>query len=199
MVIGIGSGSTVNAFIDTLTQHKGLFDGVVVASQSSGARAREHGIAVYELNTVTPPPFYIDGADEINPLLQAIKGGGGALTCEKIIASASEEFICIVTETKAVRILGEYPLPIEVIPAARGVAARHLSALGGTPKWRQGTITDNHNIILDVSGLDFTDPVALEQKLNHIPGAVCNGIFAIHRADRALIAGEQGVRELQRQ
>ena len=198
-VIGVGSGSTVNEFIRVLAKHKGVFDGAVSASEASTDMLKKYGINVYGLNEVAPPPFYVDGADEINPLLQMIKGGGGALTREKILASASEEFICIVTENKVVKALGDYPLPIEVHPMARGLTARRLAVLGGTPKWRQGVTTDNGNIILDVSGLNFSNPIVLEETLNNIPGTICNGLFAIRRADRALIASSNEVRELRTQ
>jgi ribose 5-phosphate isomerase A len=198
-VIGIGSGSTVNAFIAALGKHRGAFDGALAASSTSAELLKEHGIKVYDLNQVAPPRFYVDGADEINPLLQMIKGGGGALTREKIIASASEEFICIATDSKWVPTLGAFPLAVEVLPIARGLAARKLAGLGGTPKWRQGFTTDNGNIILDVSGLDFSNPMQLERTLNDIPGAVCNGIFAVRRADRLLIADSKGVRQVEAQ
>ena len=194
--IGIGTGSTVNYFIDALAAHRGLFDGAVASSEASSARLVECGIAVHELNAVNAVPIYIDGADEINPRLEMIKGGGGALAREKILAAAAAEFICIADAGKQVELLGDFPLPVEVIPMARGLAARALAAMDGNPVYRRGFITDNGNVILDVHGLDLSRPAALEAQLNQVTGTVCNGIFAQRPADRLLLASESGVEEI---
>ena len=195
-VLGIGTGSTTDFFIDALAGIKGAFDGAVASSERSARRLREHGIPVYELNSVAQLPFYIDGADEANHQLQLIKGGGGALTREKIIAAVAEEFICIVDETKLVRHLGAYPLPLEVIPMARSHVARELVKLGGNPVYREGFVSDNGNIILDVHDFPIPQPATTESALNHIVGVVCNGLFALRPADRLLVASAQGVQTL---
>lgn len=197
-VLAIGHGSTVHCFIEKLSIHKHIFDGAVAASVQTAEQLKSLGIKVYELNAVPQPPFYIDGADEINHQLQMIKGGGGALTREKILATDSKEFICIATSDKLVTALGDFPIAIEVIPLARGLVARHLTAMGGSPKWRQSFISDNHNIILDVSNLDFNNPQLLEESINNITGVVCNGLFAIRHADQAFIAENGKTQQLSR-
>jgi ribose 5-phosphate isomerase A len=189
-VIGIGSGSTVAEFIRLLAPHAKKIQGVVVASSSSEALARESGLKVFELNDVAPPEIYFDGADEIDPSFAMIKGGGAALTREKIIGSASKRFVCLVDESKLVNVLGAFPLPVEVLPMARTFVLRKLQLLGGTPKIRGGSLTDNGNIIVDVSGLEIKEPEALEREVNQIPGVVSNGVFALRRADDLIIAGE---------
>lgn len=193
-IVGIGTGSTTNHFIDALAGIRHRFDAAVSSSEASAARLRAHGIAVLDLNAVARVRVYVDGADEINPARQMIKGGGGALTREKIVAASAEEFVCIVDAGKIVERLGAFPLPVEVIPMARGLAARALRDLGGQPEWRQDVVTDNGNIILDVHGLDLGDPLAMEQRINNIVGVVCNGIFAAQAAHRVFSAGPQGVR-----
>ncbi len=193
-VVGVGTGSTANCFIDSLAKIKNLFDGTVASSEASAARLRDHGIPVYELNDVNDMDFYVDGADETNNNRQLIKGGGGALTREKIVAAAARSFVCIVDESKIVPTLGTYPLPIEVIPMARSAVARKLVALGGTPVYREGFVTDNGNVILDVHGMHITDPVGLEEQINHLTGVVCNGLFARKPADIVMVATDDGVR-----
>ncbi len=195
-VIGIGTGSTTNCFIDELASHRHVFDAAVASSEASAARLRAHGITVIDLNAAPEVLVYVDGADEVNPSRQLIKGGGAALTREKIIATASREFVCIVDESKLVPVLGSFPLPVEVIPMARGLAARALVAMGGQPVYREGVVTDNGNIVLDVHGLDLRDPRAMESRINDIVGVVCNGIFAARGADVVLVAGTDGVRQL---
>ena len=195
-IIGVGTGSTVNCFINALAAHRGRFDGAVASSEASAECLRDCGIAVYDLNAANAIPVYVDGADEINLRLEMIKGGGGALTREKILAAAAREFICIADAGKQVDMLGNFPLPVEVIPMARGLVARALATMGGNPVYRQGFITDNGNIILDVHGLDISRPAALEEKLNQITGVVCNGIFARRPADRLLLASESGTEEI---
>jgi ribose 5-phosphate isomerase A len=197
-VIGVGTGSTTNYFIDALAPLRGHFDAAVASSEASAARLRQHGIAVIDLNAASEVLVYVDGADEVNAARQLIKGAGGALAREKIVAAAAREFVCIVDDSKLVDVLGAFPLPIEVLPMARGLAARALVALGGTPIWRQGFTTDNGNIILDVRGLDLTDPATMESRINDIVGVVCNGIFAAQAADVVLIAAADGIRTLQR-
>jgi ribose 5-phosphate isomerase A len=196
-IIGVGTGSTANCFIDALAALRGRFDAAVASSEASSARLRGHGIAVLDLNAVPSVLVYVDGADEVNPAKQLIKGAGGALTREKIVAASADEFICIVDDSKLVPVLGTtFPLPVEVIPMARGLAARALVGLGGTPVYRQGFVTDNGNVILDVRGLDFTDPAELERRIDNIVGVVCNGIFAAQAADVVLVAGANGIRRL---
>lgn len=193
MIVGIGTGSTVNYFIDALAGIKGRLEGTVASSKASAARLKSHGIRVFELNVVGQLPLYVDGADEVNAHLQMIKGGGGALTSEKIIATVAEKFICIADQSKQVTVLGEFPVAIEVIPMARGYVARELVKLGASPVYREGFITDHGNIILDVFNLDLTNPVAMEQTLNNITGTVANGIFAARTADVLLLGTDAGV------
>ncbi|HEX5514215.1 MAG TPA: ribose-5-phosphate isomerase RpiA [Gammaproteobacteria bacterium] len=195
-VVGVGTGSTVNYFIDALAAMKGTIDGAVSSSEASSERLRRHGIRVLELNEAGDLPIYVDGADESNHHLQLIKGGGGALTREKIVAAASKRFICIADESKLVDILGNFPLPVEVIPMARSFVARQLVKLGGKPELRMGFTTDNGNLILDVRGLSIAEPITLEREINDIPGVVTNGIFALRRADVLLLGGSGGVRTL---
>ncbi len=192
-VLGIGSGTTVAFFIAALARIKHQIKGVVAASKSSREQLRHHGIEVLDLNSVSDIPVYIDGADEVNAHLQMIKGGGGALTGEKIIAAVAKRFICIADITKKVDILGKFPLPIEVIPMARSYVAREIVKLGGNPNYRQGVITDNGNVILDIYNLKLLNVVEQEQQLNNIPGVVTNGLFAQRPADVLLLASEQGV------
>lgn len=194
--VGIGSGSTVNYFIEALASIKHKIKGAVAASLASEKKLKSLGIPVYDLNAVDVLPVYIDGADEFNSFKYLIKGGGGALTREKILAAAAKQFICIVDESKEVNVLGKFPLPVEVIPMARGLAARNLVKLGGSPTYRSGFVTDNGNIILDVYQLDLTEPVKMEEKLNNIAGVVCNGIFACRPADIILIATSDGIRNI---
>ncbi|TEA78394.1 ribose-5-phosphate isomerase RpiA [Allopusillimonas ginsengisoli] len=196
VVLGVGTGSTVDLFIDALAPHKANFRGAASSSERSAARMREHGIEVFDLNEVGTMPVYVDGADEIDRSLNMIKGGGGALTREKIVASVAERFVCIVDESKVVDQLGGFPLPVEVIPMARTSVARRLAALGGQPVLRDGFITDNGCEILDVSGLAIPDPAALEASINNIPGVVCCGLFALAGADIALVSGQGGVAEM---
>jgi ribose 5-phosphate isomerase A len=197
MVIGIGTGSTANFFIDALAEHKTLFDGCVASSEASAERLRKHGIPVYDLNSIRELRFYIDGADESNNQLHLIKGGGAALTREKIVAAVAREFICIADESKLVDVLGEFPLPVEVIPMARSHVARELVKLGGDPAYREGVVTDNGNIILDVWNLSITDAVALENKINQITGVVTNGLFAARPANVLLLGTKEGVKTLE--
>lgn len=195
-VVGVGTGSTVNYFIDALAKRKNDIDGAVSSSDASSERLHEHGIRVLALNDTGDIPIYVDGADEANQHLQLIKGGGGALTREKIVAAASRRFICIADESKLVNILGKFPLPVEVIPMARSFVARQLVKLGGRPELRQGFTTDNGNLILDVRGLSIAEPITLERDINDIPGVVTNGIFALQRADVLLLGNSGGVRTL---
>jgi ribose 5-phosphate isomerase A len=193
-VVGVGTGSTVNHFIDFLATVKGKIDGAVSSSEASTERMKGHGIPVYDLNQVGDLSLYVDGADESNRQLQLIKGGGGALTREKIVAAASERFVCIADESKLVDVLGRFPLPVEVIPMARSYVARELVKLGGTPVWREGFVTDNGNLILDVQGLEIVQPIALEQTINNIAGVVTVGIFALRPADVLILGTPQGAR-----
>lgn len=195
-VLGVGTGSTVDFFIDALAPHKHRFRGAASSSERSSARLARAGIAVFDLNDVETMPAYVDGADEIDAGLNMIKGGGGALTREKVVASVAQRFVCIVDESKLVGRLGAFPLPVEVIPMAMAAVARRLAQLGGRPSERKGFTTDNGCRILDVSGLDIADPAALESRINDIPGVVTCGLFAIRGADVALISGQDGVREL---
>ena len=195
-IVGVGSGSTVNFFIDALAQKKHLIKGAVSSSDASTERLKQHGIPVFELTAIDRLPVYIDGADESNHLLELIKGGGAALTREKIIAAVAERFICIADESKLVKKLGNFPLPVEVIPMARSHVARELVKLGGDPVYRQGVVTDNGNHILDVHNLDIIQPIALEQKINQIVGVVTNGLFAARGADVLLIASKDGVKTM---
>ena len=193
-VVGIGTGSTANHFIDLLAGIRSQFDGAVASSQASEARLRQHGIPVYDLNGVAELQFYVDGADEINPRLEMIKGGGGALTREKIVAAVAREFICIADQSKYVDLLGGYPLPIEVIPMARSHIARQLVKLGGDPVYREGVVTDNGNIILNLHNLRIDVPREMEQRINNITGVVCNGLFTQRPADLLLLATGEGVK-----
>jgi len=194
-IVGVGTGSTVNYFIDALASIKNRLEGTVASSIATEQRLKSHGIRVLDLNTVNQIAVYVDGADEINQRLQMIKGGGGALTREKILACASEQFICIADISKQVALLGSHPLAIEVIPMARSYVARQLVKMGGNPVYRQGFITDNGNIILDVYNLNFSEPLRLEAKLNNITGVVCHGLFAERPADLLILATEQGIKE----
>ncbi|MBT4163037.1 MAG: ribose-5-phosphate isomerase RpiA [Gammaproteobacteria bacterium] len=192
-IVGVGTGSTANCFIDALAKSKHMFDGAVASSEVTAERLQGHGIPVYDLNDVNEMQFYVDGADEANSNLELIKGGGGALTREKIVASVARKFICIIDETKLVETLGQFPLPVEVIPMARSSVARKLVALGGQPVYRQGFVTDNGNVILDVHRLSITDPCKLEDEINGIPGVVTQGLFARRPADFMLMARASGV------
>lgn len=192
-VIGVGTGSTVNYFIDELAKIKHKIDGAVASSVQTEQKLREYNIPLYDLNSAGPLKVYIDGADEINANLQMIKGGGGALTREKIIAAVAEKFICIADSSKKVELLGEFPLPIEVIPMARSYVAREIVKLGGSPVYRQGFTTDNGNVILDVWNLKILEPRKLEQTLNNIVGVVTNGLFAACSADILLLANKNRV------
>ena len=202
-LIGMGTGSTVNFLIDALAEHSTRFSGVVSSSEATSLRLRSHGFEVIEANAVAGLPIYVDGADEINPFGQMIKGGGGALTREKIVAALAQRFICICDASKLVDVLGQFPLPIEIIPMARAQITRFLEQLGGQVTLRlaaqqvdQPFVTDNAGWILDVRGLQIMDPAALEAELNQIPGIICNGIFAQHSADVLLISGNNQVRRL---
>ena len=194
MVIGVGSGSTVNYFIDALKSVKGKIEGAVASSIASAERLKALSIPLVNLNSVDELPLYVDGADEINPFKQMIKGGGGALTREKIVAAVSTKFICIADQTKRVDLLGTFPVAIEVIPMARSYVARELLKLGGDPVYRQGFETDNGNVILDVHNFKILNPIELEEKINNIVGVVANGIFAKRRADVLLLGTDQGVK-----
>ena len=192
-IIGIGTGSTANYFIDELASRGPRIKGAVASSQASAERLKKHGILVLDLNEVSRLSVYIDGADEINHQLHMIKGGGAALTREKIVAAVAEQFICIADESKWVSCLGTFPLPVEVIPMARSYVARELLQLGGRPVYRQGVVTDNGNIILDVHGLEISQPVTLETEINQLVGVVTNGLFARRRADILLLGRKDGV------
>lgn len=192
-VIGVGTGSTANYFIDELAKIKHKIDGAVASSDATAKRLKSHGIDIIDLNEVDDLSVYIDGADEITRHLHMIKGGGGALTREKIVAAVAKQFICITDQSKLVNVLGNFPLPIEVIPMARSFVAREIAALGGQPALRQGFITDNGNIILDVHGLRISNPVELETTLNQITGIVTNGLFARRAADILLLGTDKGV------
>jgi ribose 5-phosphate isomerase A len=195
-VLGIGTGSTANAFIDCLGEIKGLIYATVASSEASADRLRQHGIPVYDLNSVDQVDFYIDGADESNRALQLIKGGGAALTREKIVTAVAQQFICIADESKLVHTLGAFPLPVEVIPMARGHVARELVKLGGDPVYREGVVTDNGNIILDVYNFSIPQPLATEKNINGITGVVTNGLFALKPADVLFLGTTTGVETL---
>ena len=195
-VLGIGTGSTANLFIDSLASVKGMIDATVASSEASAQRLKSHGIPVYDLNSVDQVDFYIDGADESNSALQLIKGGGAALTREKIVTAVAGEFICIADESKLVHTLGQFPLPVEVIPMARSHVARELVKLGGDPVYREGVLTDNGNIILDVYNFSIPQPLATEEKINNITGVVTNGLFALKPADVLLLGCADGVKTL---
>jgi ribose 5-phosphate isomerase A len=197
-VIGIGTGSTANHFIDALARIKNRIDGAVASSEASARRLADHGIAVLDLNAVGDLPLYVDGADEATRHLQLIKGGGGALTREKIVAAVAERFVCVVDDSKLVARLGEFPLPIEVIAMARSHVARCLAAHRGRPELRGDFITDNGNLIIDVHGLEIDEPAALEQAIDGITGVVTNGLFARRPADVLLVADDDGLQRLQR-
>ncbi|MEM6707739.1 MAG: ribose-5-phosphate isomerase RpiA [Pseudomonadota bacterium] len=195
-IVGIGTGSTANAFIDVLATHKGRFDACVASSDASAERLRSHGLTVLELTAVESIQVYVDGADEVDPNLNLIKGGGGALTREKLVAASSDDFICIADDRKLVPQLGAFPLPLEFLSQARRLVSRAAVELGGTPSLREGFTTDNGHPIMDVEGLDITDPGKLEAHLNQVLGVVCTGIFSVHRPSRVVVAGTAGVRIL---
>lgn len=197
-IIGVGTGSTANFFIDELGAAQGLIRGAVASSEATAARLRKHGIAVIDLNDVDALPVYVDGADEIDAGLSMIKGGGGALTREKIVAAVATTFVCIADASKRVALLGRFPLPIEVIPMARAYVERQVRAMGYEPRLRSGFTTDNGNVILDVHGMQIANPAEVETRLNDIVGVVTNGLFARRGADVALIGGADGVIELKR-
>jgi ribose 5-phosphate isomerase A len=196
-IVGVGTGSTVNFFIDCLASIKHRIDGAVSSSDATEALLKQHNIPVLSLNSANDIPVYIDGADEATKHLHLIKGGGGALTREKIVAAASKKFICIIDETKMVDVLGTFPLPVEVIPMAQSYIAREITKLGGQPILREGFTTDNGNIILDVHNLSIIKPVELEQELNQLAGVVTNGLFAQRPADVLLVASDSGVQILE--
>lgn len=196
MVVGVGTGSTVDYFIDALARIKHRIDAAVSSSEATTARLKRHGITVLELNATGPLPLYVDGADEATRFLQLIKGGGGALTREKVIATASEQFICIADQSKRVDVLGRFPLPVEVIPMARSFVGRALLKRGGQPVLREDFVTDNGNLILDVHNLSILEPAKLEAELNNIPGVVTVGLFALRPADRLLLGTDSGVEEI---
>lgn len=195
-IIGVGTGSTANFFIDYLGDIKSLFAGAVASSDASAARLEKLGIDVLDCNDVSELVVYVDGADESNEYLHLIKGGGAALTREKIVRAVSREFVCIADESKWVKILGNFPLPVEVIPMARSYVARELVKLGGTPVYRDGVVTDNGNVILDVHNLEIVDPVALENRINQITGVVTNGLFAAQGASVLLLGTKNGVKTI---
>ncbi len=193
-IIGVGTGSTANFFIDELARFKMDFEGAVASSEATAERLRAHGIQVFDLNAAGQLAVYVDGADEINHRLQMIKGGGAALTREKIVAACSQKFICIADESKRVEVLGEFPLPIEVLPMARSHLGRELVKLGADPQWRENVRTDNGNWIIDCYNFLLDDPLKLESRINDIAGVVCNGIFAQRPADVLLLGCKEGVK-----
>ena len=195
-IIGIGTGSTANFFIDALAPLKNKYKGAVASSEATRKRLESHGIQVFDLNDVADIPVYVDGADEIDAGLNMIKGGGGALTREKIVAAVAKTFVCICDASKLVDVMGKFPLPVEVIPMARAHVARQLAKLGGTPVLREGFVTDNGNLILDVRGLSISDPKGLEAQINQIVGVVTNGLFAMRPADLLLLGTDTGVRRI---
>jgi ribose 5-phosphate isomerase A len=197
-VIGVGTGSTANLFIDELAKLKGRIRGAVASSEQTAARLRSHGVRVLDLNDVAQMPVYVDGADEITAELAMIKGGGGALTREKIVAAVAERFVCIADQSKLVPVLGRFPLPVEVIPMARSYVGRQMVKLGGTPRLREGFATDNGNLIIDVADLRIDDPRALETRINGIAGVVSVGLFALRGADVLLLGTAAGVRTMVR-
>ena len=195
MIVGVGSGSTVNCFIEALSSMKDEIKGAVAASKNSEELLKKHGIEVFSANDVSSLDIYVDGADEINPQKMMIKGGGAALTREKIVAALAKNFICIVDSSKQVDVLGStFPLPIEVIPMARSQVARKLVALGGAPEYREGVVTDNGNIILDVHNFEILNPVEMEKELNNIAGVVTNGVFALRPADTVIVGTPDGAK-----
>jgi ribose 5-phosphate isomerase A len=195
-IVGVGTGSTANYFIDALAGIKHKVEGAIASSEESARRLAAHGIAVLDLNSVSELSVYVDGADETTKHLALIKGGGGALTREKIVAAVADKFVCVVDDSKLVERLGTFPLPIEVIPMARSYVARHIVRMGGFPELREGFTTDNGNVILDIRNLDILDPAKIESELNQIVGVVCNGLFARRPADVLLIGRESGVERL---
>ena len=197
-MVGVGSGSTANHFIAELGRIKHKLQGAVASSEASAQRLKQLGIPVLELNSVDELPVYVDGADEITRHLAMIKGGGGALTREKIVAAVARKFVCIADETKLVDVLGKFPLPVEVIPMARSHVARELLKLGGQPEWRRGVVTDNGNVILDIHNLEILKPIELETTINQIAGVVANGLFARRGADVLLLGTGRGVQTLTR-
>lgn len=192
-IIGVGTGSTANFFIDELAKVKHKIDGAVASSEATAERLRSHGIEVFDLNSVNSLEIYVDGADEITEHLHMLKGGGGALTREKVVAAVAKTFVCICDASKYVDVLGKFPLPIEVLPMARSYVAREITKLGGQPELRDFT-TDNGNVILDVHGLEIVDPIAMEEKINQIVGVVTNGLFAERAANVLLLATSEGVK-----
>ena len=195
-IVGVGTGSTANYFIDELAAIKGRIEGAVASSEASAARLKNAGIRVFDLNVVSDLPVYVDGADEVDHQLHMVKGGGGALTREKIVAAVARKFVCIADASKLKEVLGAFPLPVEVIPMARSHVGRELLRMGGRPELRQGFTTDNGNLILDVRGLTITDPVGLEAAINQIVGVVTNGLFARRKADVLLLGTPDGVRTM---
>ena len=196
-IVGVGTGSTVKHFIDALASIKHKIEGAVSSSEDSTALLKKYGIPVFDLNSVDRLDIYIDGADEINEQRAMIKGGGAALTREKIIAAVAKKFVCIIDDSKKVKVLGEFPLPVEVIPMARSLVARELVKLGGDPVYREGVVTDNGNVILDVYNLKIIDPKTLETQINQIVGVVTNGLFAHRGADALLVGTSSGVEKNQ--
>ncbi|MCC8995885.1 MAG: ribose-5-phosphate isomerase RpiA [Nitrosomonas sp.] len=195
-IVGVGTGSTANFFIDELAKIKHKIEGAVASSDATAQRLKGHGIEVLDLNNVTDIPVYVDGADEITEHLHMIKGGGGALTREKIVAAVAQKFICVADQSKLVNVLGKFPLPIEVIPMARSYVAREIVLLGGQPALRQGFTTDNGNVILDIHGMQMMNPVELERQLNQITGVVTNGLFALRPANVLLLGTDSGVKTI---
>jgi len=195
-IVGVGTGSTANFFIDALAEIKHKIEGAVASSEATAQRLKKHGIPVFDLNSVSELPVYVDGADEADSYLALVKGGGGALTREKIVAAVADKFICIADESKWVNVLGKFPLPVEVIPMARSYVAREIVKLGGDPVYREGVVTDNGNIILDVHNLVIAEPIKLEQQLNNIVGVVTNGLFAARGADVLLLGTKDGVKTI---
>lgn len=195
-IVGIGTGSTANCFIDSLARHKSKFFAAVASSKASAERLRDHGIDVMDLNSAGELEIYVDGADETNQRLELIKGGGAALTREKIVAACAKEFVCIADASKWVETLGEFPLPVEVVPMARSYVARELLKLGGDPVYREGCVTDNGNVILDVYNFKINNPRETEQAINNLVGVVSNGLFALRPADMLLLGTDQGVKTI---
>ncbi|KEF30713.1 MAG: ribose-5-phosphate isomerase RpiA [Gammaproteobacteria bacterium] len=198
-IVGVGTGSTANFFIDMLAELKNEFDGAVASSDATAERLKGHGIPVYDLNSAGEIEFYVDGADESNERLELIKGGGAALTREKIVAAVAKTFVCIADESKMVGVLGKFPLPVEVIPMARSHVGREIVKLGGDPVYREGVVTDNGNIIIDVHNMDISRPIHVEEQLNNIVGVVTNGLFARRAADLLLLGTKEGVKSIPRQ
>ncbi|NWO05266.1 MAG: ribose-5-phosphate isomerase RpiA [Alteromonadaceae bacterium] len=197
-IVGVGTGSTANYFIDYLAEYQNDFDGAVASSEATAERLKSHGIPVYDLNAVGEIEFYVDGADETNQRLELIKGGGGALTREKIVAACAQRLICIADASKKVDILGDFPLPVEVIPMARSHVGREIVKLGGDPAYREGFTTDNGNIIIDIHNLDISRPIVVEEQLNNVVGVVTNGLFARRPADLLLLGTSEGVKTIER-